>query len=66
MNELGASIESVEFWNRKRWTIRAPGIDFQSARLSLIRQICQILKIDSIHENHGMQIRAETMEELKD
>ena len=57
IHEVGVRIDTIEMWSRNRWLVRAPGFDFQTTRLSYIRQLCRILEVDSFHGKCGMALR---------
>ena len=50
-------IDTVEIYSRNRWLVKAPGLDFQCTKLSCIRAVCRILKVNSLHGKSGMSLR---------
>ena len=64
--EFATQISHLESLSNYKWTLRAGGQDLRSRQLSEIRTICRILKLSTLHGNHGLILGETLLQEAKE
>ena len=64
--EFHTEVRRYEEFSNHKWTMRTGGQDLRSKQLSVIRIICAILEIDTIHGNHKLVLSEDSVKKVKD